>query len=107
MTISLEESIRLLRGIAAIDPEMPLQQAHCLLLIAQAEEGTSLTDLANKAGVQLATASRYIGHLGKLNRKREPGLELVEAFEDPMERRKKIIRLSPKGIAAIRKLTGN
>jgi DNA-binding MarR family transcriptional regulator len=103
----LREYLKFVNAVAQIEPEMPLQQLHCLLLIAQAEEGTSLTDLASKAGIGLATASRYVAALGKQNRHREEGLLLVEAFEDPMERRKKIIRLTSKGRAVINKLIGD
>jgi len=103
----LREYLKFVNAVAQIEAEMPLQQLHCLLLIAQAEEGTSLTDLASKAGIGLATASRYVAALGKQNRHREEGLLLVEAFEDPMERRKKIIRLTPKGRAAVNKLIGD
>lgn len=107
MVVPLKEAIQLIQGISQIEAEMPLQQLHVLLLIAQAEEGTSLTDLAKKAGIGLATASRYVSALGKQNRHRQEGLLLVESFEDPMERRKKIIRLTDKGRMALNKLIGD
>lgn len=106
MVVPLRDAIQLIQGISQIEAEMPLQQLHVLLLIAQAEEGTSLTDLAKKAGIGLATASRYVSALGKQNRHRQEGLLLVESFEDPMERRKKIIRLTAKGRTALNKLIG-
>lgn len=102
----LQDYLKFIQGVAKIEPEMPLQQLHCLLVIAQEPEGMSLTDIAQKVGIALATASRYIAALGKVNRHREEGLLLVESFEDPMERRKKIIRLTSKGKAAINKLIG-
>lgn len=104
--MTLQEVNRVLTGISAIDPDMPLQQARCLFIVAQSEEGMSLSDIAKKAGIGLATASRYISALGKVNRHREEGLQLIESFEDPMERRKKIIRLTTKGKSVIRKITG-
>lgn len=104
--MTAEEAIRLLSGISAVDPEMPLGQAKCLFIIAQFDEGLSLTDIAKKAGIGLATASRNIAALGKINRKREPGLSLIESFEDPMERRKKIIRLTAKGRTTIKRILG-
>lgn len=104
--MSLEESLRFLAEIRKLDSEMPLQQLHCLLILGKEEEGISLTQLASKAEINLATASRYIAALGKLNRHREEGLKLVEAFEDPMERRKKIIRLTGLGKAFIRRALG-
>lgn len=102
----LEDHLKFIRGIARIEPDMPLQQLHCLLVIAQAEEGMSLTDIATKVGIGLATASRYVAALGKQNRHHQEGLLLVESFEDPMERRKKIIRLTSKGRLSINKLVG-
>ena len=104
--MQLQDALRLVQGIRQIASEMPLQQVHCFLLVAEADEGLSLSDLAKKANIGLATASRYVAALGKLNRHREEGLQLIEAFEDPMERRKKIIRLTPKGKIALRKALG-
>ena len=103
----LNEALRLIQAIREIDSEMPLQQIHCLLLIAKEQEGMSLSDLAKKAGIGLATASRYVAALGKINRHREEGLKLIESFEDPMERRKKIIRLTAKGKVALNKVLGD
>jgi DNA-binding MarR family transcriptional regulator len=105
--VTLQEINKLLEMISAIDNEMPLQQARCLFIVATSDEGMSLSDIAKKAGIGLATASRYIGALGKINRKREEGLQLLESFEDPMERRKKIIRLTSKGRAVVRRITGD
>lgn len=105
--MTLRDVQKLLEMISAIQPEMPLQQARCLFIVAESEEGMSLSDIAKKAGIGLATASRYIGALGKTNRRREEGLQLIESFEDPMERRKKIIRLTPKGRAAVRRIIGD
>jgi DNA-binding MarR family transcriptional regulator len=104
--MSITPYIRFLQMAVQIDAEMPLQQLHCLLVIAEAKEGLSLTDLAKKVGIGLATASRYVGALGNINRRREEGLKLIEAFEDPMERRKKIIRLTKKGMITTEKLVG-
>lgn len=95
-----------IRTITQVDPDMNLQQLHCLLVIATEPEGTSLTNIASKVGISMATASRYISALGKIDRHRREGLKLVEAFEDPMERRKKIIRLTNKGRAFINKVYG-
>lgn len=101
-----EDAMRFVSEIRRLDSEMPLQQIHCLLILATDDEGMSLTDLAKKAGITLATASRYVAALGKINRHREEGLKLVEAFEDPMERRKKIIRLTGLGKAFIQRSLG-
>lgn len=101
-----KEAINFLSAIQRIDPEMPLQQALCLLVIAESEEGMSLTDLSKKVGIGLATASRYVSALGKVTRHRTEGLNFIESFEDPMERRKKIIRMTTKGRIALRNILG-
>lgn len=75
-------------------------------MIAKEAEGMTLTELAKKASISLATASRYVAALGKINRKKEEGLKLVEAFENPMERRQKIIRLTKKGQTVVNKALG-
>jgi DNA-binding MarR family transcriptional regulator len=107
MRLPIKEALQVISRISEIDPEMPLQQAKCLLIVAESEEGMSLTEIANKAGISLATASRYISALGKMNRHRQEGLQLIESFEDPMERRKKVIRLTVRGSAVVRKITGD
>jgi DNA-binding MarR family transcriptional regulator len=104
--MQLNDSVKFLKNVQKVNNEMPLQQLLCLLVVAKDDEGLSLTEVAREADVSLTTASRYISALGKQNRKREEGLNLIESYEDPMERRKKIIRLTPKGKATLRKLLG-
>lgn len=101
-----EDALRFLSGVHKIDPEMPLQQIMCLLVISEHQEGLSLTELSNKVGLRLATASRYVSELGKMNRRREEGLNLVESYENPMERRQKIIRITTKGRITLHNLLG-
>jgi DNA-binding MarR family transcriptional regulator len=104
--MTLDNALRLITAIRTIDPEMPLPQVHCFLIVANSEDGLSLSEIAKKANVGLATASRYIASLGKINRHREEGFQLIESFEDPMERRKKIIRLTTKGKVALKNALG-
>jgi DNA-binding MarR family transcriptional regulator len=107
-TMTLEGILKCVAELRKIDSEMPLPQVHCLFLLAKAgETGMSLTELSKAAEIAMATASRYIGNLGKINRFKEEGFNLVEAYEDPMERRKKIIRLTPKGRVLINRLIGD
>lgn len=104
--MKLKQAIDLMSGVQKVDPDMSLQQLLCLFFIAQEEEGCSLTDVARKANIGLATASRYVSSLGKMNRHKEEGFNFVESYEDPMERRKKIIRLTTKGKIALKKILG-
>lgn len=104
--MQIKDVSRFIAEVRRLDSEMPLQQIHCLLILATDDEGMSLTELSRRAEINLATASRYIAALGKINRHREEGLQLIEAFEDPMERRKKIIRLTGLGKAFISRALG-
>lgn len=105
--MKIEEINDLFRRLQELHPEMPLGMAYSFFVIASKDsEGVSLTDLANRVSIGLASASRYVAALGVADRRRDPGLGLVEAREDPLERRKKIIKLTPKGRAFINKVVG-
>jgi DNA-binding MarR family transcriptional regulator len=45
-----------------------------------------------------------VAALGKWHKLGEPGLDLVEAVEDPIERRRKIMFLTPKGRAQVQEI---
>lgn len=93
-----------LATLKTLDADMPVSQALSLLLIAN-NEGLSLKELAQKTGIGMASASRYVSSFGKATKPGSKGLGLVAAVEDPQERRKKIITLTPKGRALVDKLT--
>lgn len=94
----IHEAMALLGRLRAVDADMPMAQAYSLLLIAR-DEGLSLKELAQRAEIGMASASRYVAAFSL-------DMGLVIAKEDPMERRKKIITLTPKGKALIKKILG-
>lgn len=104
MIVELVQALGLIHNIREYS-DMPISQAYALLLIAR-YEGLSVKDLAHRADIGMATASRYVSMFGKTIRPGESGMGLVEAVDDPMERRKKIIKLTPKGKQVIAKLLG-
>lgn len=93
---NLSTALGVLSTLREIDPDMPVSEALSLLLIAK-YDGISLKDLASKADVGMASASRYV---------RTFSLErnLVTATEDPDERRKKVISLTAKGKSTIKRI---
>jgi DNA-binding MarR family transcriptional regulator len=101
----LDSALKLMTNFRVLGQEMPMAQAYCLLLIAK-HEGLSLKELAYMAKVGMASASRYVSQFGEVGEKGQPGMNLVAAYEDPMERRKKIIKLTPKGKLFVHKLLG-
>lgn len=81
------------------DPTMALQQLR--LLLALYVHGTiNQNDLPRHTGVAKSSNGRNIDRMGT-GSMREAGLGLVESYVDPMDRRFKLVRLTPKGRAVI------
>lgn len=59
-----------------------------------------MQDLIELVGVSQSSVSRHIDRLAR-GRPREPGFGLVEAYEDPDYRKRKLVRLTPRGQALV------
>jgi DNA-binding MarR family transcriptional regulator len=98
--------IRVLEEFRRFDPDMPIQYALSFLTIAQ-NEGLSMGDLAQRLGIAQSSASRNIAALSRWHSFGKDGHDLVEALEDPRERRRKIVSLTSRGhslVAGLRAL---
>jgi len=82
---------------AASDPTMPIQQAMTFLVVAQSSE-VPQAELIRNVGLAPSSVSRNVARLaqGTLT---EPGLYWIENYEDPAWRRRKLVRLTPRGKA--------
>ena len=89
-------TIQIIRVLRAIDSEMPVQMAHCLMEVAL-NPGMGMRALEQATGLSQSSASRNIQTLGKWHRDKRPGYDLVETVEDPEDTRRKIMFLTPKG----------
>lgn len=98
---SLRALIGMLQELRGIDPEFPLQYALCLCEIAR-DEGLSLTELAQRTGVPLSTASRIIAALSG-SRGRCGGM--VRVRFSAIEARRKELTLTARGKSLIADLT--
>jgi DNA-binding MarR family transcriptional regulator len=96
-------AVRLLEAFRRLDPDLPIQYALSFLTIAE-NEGLSMRDLSERLGIAQSSASRNVAALSQWHSFGKPGHDLVEAREDPRERRRKIITLTTKGAALIRDL---
>ena len=74
------------------------------IAINEREKGVLMTSIANNLKIgqssvsrNIAILSKWSGILDKDKKFRKPGLNFVEAFEDPLERRRKLVRLTTKG----------
>ncbi len=97
----LERAMRQVR--TSIDPLVPTQVVQAFLAVA-ANEGKTLTELAEILGTNISTASRQMLDLGERNRKMEPGYQLIDRQIDPMNLRTNRYTLTTKGRLLIKEL---
>ncbi len=76
--------------------EMPIQLAMSFMFIAN-NEGCSVTDVKKALDLSQSAASRLVAALTEWSNLKRPGYGLVVSKADPMEMRRKILRLTPKG----------
>ena len=77
--------------------EIPTQQVLILLALANSSEPIAMQSLQAHSGVTQASVSRNCSALGPGPRPGVPGYGLIEAYEDPEWRRRKLVRFTQKG----------
>lgn len=92
----LDPLVRVLEAFRTLDPDLPIQYALSFLTIAQ-NEGMSIRDLSERLGIAQSSASRNVAALSKWHSFGKAGHDLIQSEEDPRERRRKILTLTPKG----------
>jgi DNA-binding MarR family transcriptional regulator len=75
---------------------MPLQYVTAFLLVAK-DEHQNVTEYAKRAGTSQSLMTRHLSDIGVTNRYHEEGMGLVEGYDDVMDRRNRLIRLTAKG----------
>jgi DNA-binding MarR family transcriptional regulator len=81
-----------------LDQEMQAQTALTFLHIAcAAPNDISMRELKGRLGISGSSISRNVAALSKHHRLGKAGHDLVESYEDSMDRRNKLVRLTPKG----------
>lgn len=73
------------------------QQLVLFLAIAMTDGEVSFQELEKRTGASQAATSRNIAKLGQGITMHEPGARLIEAYEDPAYRRRKLVRLTALG----------
>lgn len=80
------------------DSEMLVQTMRTFLQVAMADkEGITMCNLICNLNMPQSTLSRNVSMLSKMNRHRVKGHNLVETFENPEDRRSKIVKLTFNG----------
>jgi DNA-binding MarR family transcriptional regulator len=91
---TFNQAINLFRDL---DPEMQAQTMSVFITIASAAEDISMQEIITATGLASSSVSRNVAALSKVHRLGKDGHNLVEAYEDPAERRRKLVRLTPTG----------
>ena len=88
---------------------MSLARAHVLLTVA-ARPNVSVAEIAESLKLSQTSASRHVSMLGTTGRvvpktgELEAGLGLLEAQEDPDDRRTKRVLLRPEGVKLLKRI---
>lgn len=96
--------LRIVERFREFDGEMQAQAMAVLLKVAKSPLPIKMHDIAVELGLSQSTISRNVAYLGDWNRRKEAGHQLVEAYEDPAERRRKLVRLTAKGKRFVKSL---
>ncbi|WP_142850667.1 MarR family winged helix-turn-helix transcriptional regulator [Telmatospirillum sp. J64-1] len=92
MDRKLRQAILVLEEFRKLDPELPIQIALILLLIAE-KPGISNRELVQLTGLGKSSVARNVAILSKEHGK----FGLVTYYEDPEDRRNKVAKLTPEG----------
>lgn len=84
------------------DQDMSMEELMTFAHVADRQE-IPMQDLQNAVGVSGSSISRHVLRLGN-GRPREPGFGLVEAYEDPEYRKRKLVKLTARGSALVSEL---
>lgn len=95
---AIKRALSVLEPFRSIRQTMPLQYVRAFLLVA-AEEGLSVGEYAERAGVSMSVMSRHLLDIGERNRHMEEGFGLIMSKPNPTELRKNEIYLTAKGKA--------
>jgi DNA-binding MarR family transcriptional regulator len=93
---TLKATLNALKPFRKLRETMPLQYVTAFLLVAT-EEHQNVSTYATRAGTSQSLMTRHLADLGTVNRYHEEGFGLVEAYDDLMDRRNRLIRLTAKG----------
>jgi DNA-binding MarR family transcriptional regulator len=97
--------LKALKPFHDLNSTMPLQYVTAFLQVA-IKEGQTVSEYANLSGTSQSLMTRHLADLGTLNRHHEAGYDLVEAKDDPMDRRTKRNQLTAKGQRLVGQLLG-
>ena len=69
------------------------------------KEGIKMQTIADETGIAQSSISRNANKLSEINRQKRAGIGLLQIFPDPIERRRRLVRLTAKGRRVFQTLT--
>lgn len=95
--------LRALKVVRSVDDEMPAQTLQALAEVC-AEPGIEQSVLMRRLGMSGAATSRIVSRLGEWASYKKPGLNLVEARPNPMDRRYALVYPTASGVVLMRRI---
>ena len=89
--------LRVIEMFRDIDPEIQAQSVAVFLTVANHPHPMKMADIGNRLSLAHSSVSRNVAYLGSVNRHHKKGHGLLDAYEDPTERRRKLVKLTAKG----------
>jgi DNA-binding MarR family transcriptional regulator len=107
MIIKTEKLLSVMEEFRHYQPNIESTAISVFLVIAlhHAKEGIPMQFIADKLDIAQSSVSRNVTKFLKLARYKDNPMGFLESFEDPYERRRKMVRLSPRGISFIENIT--
>jgi DNA-binding MarR family transcriptional regulator len=98
--------LKVFERLADLRPEMTLQQAKCLLVIA-AKPGITQRSLMQQINGNDSTVSRHLAQLSDLGDRNIPGMDVIKMQVNLDDRRERVLHLTPKGRRLLRDSEGD
>ena len=95
-----ESLLHIVDVIRELEPRMEMQTLACFLYVARhggRNRGVTVEEIKEELGIAQSSVSRNILKLSQIDRKGEPGLDILYTEDDPSMRRRKEVFLTSKG----------
>ena len=99
----IESRLMALKAFRGLDSSMPAGQI-AFFLNAAKNEGLSISEISTRIGANPQTTSRYLKNLSDTVDEFGPGLGLLYSYKNPKNRRQKLVVLTAKGHAFLKRL---
>ena len=99
--------LAIIEEMRKFDPQLEAQAIAVFFYVGinGGNDGVAQQVISEALDIAQSSVSRNCYKLATINRHRKVGIGLLENFEDPMERRRKLVRLTAKGRRVFKTLT--